>query len=224
MTQDPGMYVPRHFALGDRAELVALMRAHAFATVVTAQGGAPFASHLPVLVEERGEALVIGAHVARANPQWRQLAGETLCIFHGPHAYVSPAWYAEDPPDTRVPTWNYAAVHAAGRARLLGEAGTVRLLEALVAEHEAGRAPPWRVDLQVAPRRRLLQGIVGFEVEVTRVEGKLKLSQNRAPADRRRVQAALASSPHAGDREVARLMERHVPGAAPDDDQADGQG
>jgi transcriptional regulator len=192
------MYLPAHFVEHDPAVLVGLMRRHAFATLVTIDDdGQPFASHLPFLVET--DPLRLSAHVARANPQWRHLDRDALAIFHGPHAYVSPTWYRALPEETRVPTWNYAVVHARGRARLLDEDGTAALVARLSAEHD----PAWTADLEAPARRAMLRAIVGFAFDAPRLEGKLKLSQNRAPADRERVRAALAV---AGHDDLAALM------------------
>lgn len=202
------MYIPAHFAAHDRAELVELMRRYSFATLVTAGAdGAPVANHLPFMVGD-GDPLILHAHMARASPQWRGFDGrEVLVVFHGPHTYVSPSLYVHGPEDARVPTWNYAAVHAVGRPRVLGDAEAEALLERLVAEHEGGREAPWRVDMKTAARQKMLAAIVAFSVEVTRLEGKLKLSQNRAPVDRERVREAhAAGSPD--ERELAALMAR----------------
>ncbi len=209
------MYLPPAFdasATADRAELVAFMREHNFATVVsTGPDGAPFASHLPVLVDDSDDRVTLRAHVARANPHAALLdpTRDVLVIFHGPHAYISPTLYVADDADRRVPTWNYAVVHATGRPRLLSDDESVRMLAELTQLHERGREAPWIADLTTPARLRLVKAIVGFAIEVTRLEGKRKLSQNRAASDRRRVHDALASSARAGDRELAALMARH---------------
>ena len=186
------------------------MRENGFATVVTAADGVPFASHVPVLVDGDGAAggLKIRGHVARANPHWKQLANgnPVLVMFHGPHAYVSPSWYAPDPQS--VPTWNYAVVHAHGHAALLAPADLRTLLKDLVDAHERASAQPWRFDSMPAEYvDRLLGAIVGFEIAVERLEGKLKLSQNQTPDDQRRVREQLATSTDPVARDVARWME-----------------
>jgi transcriptional regulator len=203
------MYLPTTFS-ESRPELVQkLMRENSFATVVSMVDGAPFASHVPVLVESPpGDgALKIRGHLARANPQWRHLANgeQVLAIFHGPHGYVSPAWYA-DPQS--VPTWNYAAVHAYGRAALLDTAGLRTLLKALVDVHEGAFARPWRFESLPADFvEGLLAAIVGFEISVDSVEAKLKLSQNRPPEDQRQVRDQLAASADPVARDVAAWMD-----------------
>jgi transcriptional regulator len=180
------MYRPPYSRLDDEALAYAIMRAHPFATLVTmpAAGDEPFVSHLPFLVEPG--ALV--AHMARANPQWRHFDGRPVkVVFSGSHAYVSPRWYAA--PAEQVPTWNYVAVHATGIPELLDGAGTLDALDRLVAQEEAAFTDPWRAE--PALRGELAKAIVAFRIRLTRVEGKLKLSQNRDPEDARRVREAL---------------------------------
>jgi transcriptional regulator len=201
------MYLPAHFTVADRARLAAVIHEHSFATVVTQDGGAPFASHVPVLFfPERGAQGVLAAHVARANPHWRHLTGdrEALVIFQGPHAYVSPAWYRTAP---AVPTWNYVAVHAYGRPRLLEtESELEALLQATVGKYESAMPSPWRAELPPEFRSRQLKAIVGFEIDITRLEGKFKLNQNRPREDIAGVIRELSASERASDREVAALM------------------
>ncbi len=189
------MYVPELYAQNDTPALHDFMRQHSFASVITQHEGEPFASHLPLMVNSRGGAqgTLIG-HMARNNPQWQDMAAgvEVLAIFHGPHAYVSGGWYAPNP--MAAPTWNYTVVHAYGRARILPEAELVEALHRLVDENEKNVASPWKLELTQALRERALPAIVGFEIELDRIEGKFKLGQNRSEQDRRRVIAELAKS------------------------------
>jgi transcriptional regulator len=189
------MYNPRHFETSDIAGMHALMRQHNFAILVTQHGGAPFATHLPFLLDEaRGPYGTLLAHLARPNPQWHDLAagGEALVIFQGAHAYISPSWYASAP---SVPTWNYSIVHAYGTARIVDDrAELYAMMRRLVETHESGFERPWRMDLPEDYMERMLRGVVGFELAITRLEGKSKLSQNRDAADRAGVAAALSAS------------------------------
>jgi transcriptional regulator len=197
------MYIPSAFAVDDRAALQAVMDAYSFATLVSVDAGRPFATHLPLLLDaERGAHGVLIGHVARANPQWRHLEqAEALAIFHGPHAYISPAWYGPGP--ASVPTWNYVAVHAYGRVRIIEEAALVaEQLRALVERHEVDS--DWVLDDAYAGR--IQSGVVAFELEISRLEGKFKLSQNKSPVARAGVAAALAASPADHDRAVAAAM------------------
>jgi transcriptional regulator len=203
------MYVPKAFDASDRARCHALMRAESFAILVTTdEAGLPFATHLPVLLDgDRGPLGTLLAHVARPNPQWRHFGPgrRALVVFHGPHAYVSPSWYATHP---SVPTWNYVAVHAYGVPCLIEEAAAVKaLLGRLVRTYEAGRPEPWRVESLPADYvDRMIQGIVAFEIPIDRLEGKAKLSQNRSPEDQARVAAGLRADGDGLSRAVADLM------------------
>lgn len=200
------MYLPAQFQERDTRRLKALLEANSFATLVSSVRGEPFASHLPLLYEATADApgRLVG-HMARANPQWQGFgeAQTVLAIFHGPHAYVSPAWYRA----TGVPTWNYAVVHVYGRARLIEDRTTLRCaIERLTAFHEARNPAPWRSDLPDERYRDLLDRIVGFEIEIARMEGKFKLSQNRSDADRRGVIAGLRDTGSPSDAALAELM------------------
>ncbi len=202
------MYIPKFNAVTDPADLHALMRQFSFAALITSHDGAPFATHLPFLVyPDAGAHGTLVAHMARANVQWRDFerGGEALVIFQGAHAYISPSWYAER---VSVPTWNYAVVHAYGVPRVIEDEARVReLLRALVDEHESGFEQPWTMDLPDDYLRRQMQAVVAFEIPITRLEGKLKLSQNRSTEDQRRVIEALSASPDANAQAVGAMMQ-----------------
>lgn len=181
------MYVPKHFDAPDQTWCHALMERESFALLVSTEAdGAPFATHLPLLLDrDRGRHGTLVGHLARANPHARLLAerAPTLCVFQGPHAYVSPGWYTVHP---SVPTWNYVAVHAYGRPAVIEEPARVKaLLDRLVTTYEGGRATPWRFDsLAEDYVDGMVRGIVAFELAIERLEGKAKLSQNRGAEDR----------------------------------------
>jgi transcriptional regulator len=201
------MYIPQHFLVEDRQEIIAFMRAHSFAALVGLLDGRLFATHLPLLADEcEGEVLLRG-HLAANNPQARSLesGGEVMAVFQGPHAYVSPSLYASR---QSVPTWNYTAVHAYGVPRVLPrDADKLAVLRAMIVQYEPGYGEQWE-GLSDTYRQGMLGGIVAFEVRVTRLEGKYKLSQNRPPDDRRRVMEALGSSPDPAASGVADFMQR----------------
>ena len=203
------MYVPKHFEAADVAWCHDLMRREPFAILVgTDKAGVPFATHLPVLLDETPAPLgrLVG-HVARPNPQWQLFAPDrpVLVVFAGAHAYVSPSLYAQHP---SVPTWNYVAVHAYGVPRVIEDPGEVRaLLERLVRTFEDGRSTPWRMDsLADTYLNGMMRGIVAFEIPITRLEGKAKLSQNRPASDQARVRAGLAAESNPWAQAVAALM------------------
>lgn len=192
------MYIPKHFEQPDERVLWDFIAEHSFGTLVTVVDGRPFASHLPFLSDR--DRRVLHCHVARANPQWRQIATapHVLAIFAGPHGYISPTWYTEP----GVPTWNYAVVHALGGARSVDEPDQIRShVEALAANFERGAAP-WVPEYDT----RRLAGIVGIEIRVESLEGKFKLSQNRSAADRAGVVEQLMASGSDNDAALARLM------------------
>lgn len=203
------MYVPKHFAEPDIAACHGFIREYGFGLLIGVIDGAPFATHLPFLLDEsRGARGTLMAHMARANPHWQGFAagGRSLAIFQGPHAYVSPSWYTTK--DKVVPTWNYAAVHAYGAPRIIEDEGASRAhLERLVAAQEAGRDPQWRLDSQPEDFiEALAKGVVAFEMPIETLEGKTKLSQNRPPEDRASVAAALAESDDPLAHAVAAMM------------------
>jgi transcriptional regulator len=200
------MYIPHLFREDDADTLLAFMTAHSFITLVTVVDGAPFASHVPVVIGTNGDSLRITGHLAKANPQWHSFgAGEALAIFSGPHAYISPSLYEKF---ESVPTWNYIAVHAYGTARVISaeESETLRgMMDALIETYDAGYRAQWEA-LPERFREGMLQGVVGFEIAVTRLEGKYKLSQNRSVADRENVAAALAMSDDSAIRATGAAM------------------
>lgn len=201
------MYLPKSFEVTDPDKLAEIMRRFSFATLVTSVDGVPFATHLPVLHRPRpGTPGVLAGHVARANPQWQHFANQTdaLAIFSGPHAYVSPSWYATE---LAVPTWNYIAVHAYGVPRVIeGEAWLIELLDEMVQRYESSRPKPWPNQLPDDFRRNLIKSIVGFELPIARIEGKFKLSQNRPEQDRANVERELNGSPNPDAQAVADWM------------------
>lgn len=203
------MYIPGSFAETDREVLFALMRENAFASLVTVADGAPFATHLPFLLDaDRGEHGTLVGHMARANPQWRGFGGEALVIFQGEHGYVSPTWYAAG---DNVPTWNYAAVHAYGRPRVLDDAAAARrVIDRLSSIYEEGRTPAWSTaSVPEVFVDKLVGAIVAFEIPIERLEGKLKLSQNKTAADRAGVIEGLRAEKRADAEALAALMQRN---------------
>jgi transcriptional regulator len=191
------MYIPAHFREDDLATLQALMREYSFATLVsTTDEGVPIATSLPFLLEsEPAPYGTLKAHMALGNPQWRTFRQdrEVLVLFQGPHAYITPSWYEET---LSVPTWNYATVHAYGIPRVMEDPATLyELLKTLIQTHEAQFADPWPFEqLPGEYLEKMMKGVVGFSLEVTRLEGKFKMSQNRAPRERARVAEELRKS------------------------------
>jgi len=187
------------------------MRANSFATLISQHDGAPYASHVPMLLQaDAGPHGTLVGHMARANPQWRDFdsSQEVLTIFQGPHAYVSPSWYETE---LSVPTWNYAVVHAYGMPRVIADhAELYDILKTTVAMYEAPFDQPWPFDLPEDFVDKMMQAIVGFSIPITCLEGKYKLSQNRPLADQQRVVEALHQQGDALSTGTAALMRPRV--------------
>jgi len=211
------MYNPPAFAETRVPVLHAAMRDIGLATLVTLEADGIVASHVPMLVDpEPAPFGTLLGHVARANPQWRAPSREieALAIFLGPEAYISPSLYPTKAATGKVvPTWNYVAVHAWGRLETFDDpARLLALVTRLTERHEAGRARPWAVsDAPADFVAGQLKGIVGFALEVTRLEGKWKVSQNRPAADRASVAAGLATTSDADDARMAALVRERDP-------------
>ena len=205
------MYIPDAFRESDPARLHQVIRDYSFATLIT-HSESLVASHVPILLDPaRGEHGTLRGHMARANPQWRDFKddAEVMAIFHGPHTYISPSWYPTHP---AVPTWNYVAVHAYGVPRLIEERAALRrLLDDLVRMYESGFEHPWKFDLPQRFTETMIDMIVGFEIPLTRLEGKFKLNQNRSAADRRGVIEVLQQSSDPVAREISALMAARTP-------------
>jgi transcriptional regulator len=205
------MYIPKAFREDDLETLYALMRNYNFATLITTQNGVPLASHLPFLLDtQRGPYGTLMAHMARANPQWQTFDStqEALVIFQGPHAYISPSWY-EDDVEQSVPTWNYAVVHAYGTPYLIEDTARLyNILQATVQTFEGHFERPWELQPLNGFMQNKMRGIVGFEIPITRLEGKFKLNQNRSENDQVQVADVLKSSADDLSAGVAQLMSK----------------
>lgn len=200
------MYLPAAFQQIDRGLLTACMERHSFGVLTSAGPHGPEATHLPFLyVPEAGPYGTLISHMAKSNPHWRYADGETvLAIFSGPDAYISPSWYASE---NVVPTWNYVAVHATGKFEPVFDPDEILdIVQRTVVRYEASRATPWTFDPSTDFAQRLAQMVVGFRIELTRLDGKWKLSQNHSPERRRRVIHGLELEADPQARELARLM------------------
>ena len=211
------MYTPAHFKIEDAAEVHALMRAHPFAILVTQGADGLTATHLPTVLKVDGASPRgrIECHLARPNPQWKTFAAgtEALMIFHGVEAYIRPGWYPSKAEHGKaVPTWNYAAVHAYGPLRVMNDkAWLLAHVGELSDQQEAPYAAPWSTaDAPQSFLEVMARGIVGLTLEIARLEGKMKMSQNRDARDRNGVVEGLGDRAEAGDAEIAALVEKFM--------------
>ena len=214
------MYQPPHFKTEDIAEMHALMRARPFATLVTSGSLGLFATQLPTILKADQLGTAVEFHIARANPHWKDacVCAEALMIFHGPDGYITPGWYPSKAESGKVvPTWNYTTVHAYGRPVMMDDADWKRRHVAeLSAQQERDQPRPW--ELSDAPEsfiQTMLRGFVGFRLEIGRLEGKCKMSQNRAAPDREGVERGLRGRGAADDLAMAELVRSNKPPAAP---------
>jgi transcriptional regulator len=205
------MYIPEAFRQPDTNKLFEFIENNAFGLLVSQVDGEPFASHLPFLLDRA--ALPHGSllgHLALANPQWRQAEGQNvLAIFAGPHTYISPSWYEAE---SVVPTWNYVAVHVYGTLHVIQDTETLgTILQAFVNRYEAGLPRPWQFDAGSDFAKKMMKAVAGFRIEITRIEGKWKLNQNRPQEQRERVVRVLQTYTDENSLAIAELMKNDVP-------------
>ncbi len=205
------MYIPTAFAETNLRKLHDFIAQNSFGVLVSQLDGLPFATHLPFLLERTAgpQGTLIG-HLARANPQWQQANGQTvLAIFSGPHVYISPTWYEAE---QVVPTWNYTAVHAYGRFQVVEEKGPLlEIVQRMVRSYEQSMPRPWSFDASSTFAERMLAQIVGFRIEVERIEGKWKLNQNHPVQRRQKVIRALQQRTDENAQTIAAMMEAMLP-------------
>lgn len=208
------MYIPEYFRVRDHGDAIKFMRANPFAILISTADAGPFATHLPLFVRAAEEQIVLRGHVAKANPHWRYLEQQSECltIFHGPHSYISPSNYTAR---ESVPTWNYGAVHLYGTARVYSSPEALQgILHDLIQTFEPAYASQW-ASLDETYRERMLRQIVGFEIEVTKMEAKFKLGQNRSREDQANMIASLEKAEDTAVSGVSRLMREQGLGTSP---------
>ncbi len=207
------MYEPAHFKVDDRATLISVIRAHPLAQLITSGPGGLMANAIPFVVSERGGDVVLRAHLARPNPQWRALqeGAEALVVFQSVEGYVTPSWYETKRETGKVvPTWNYIVVQARGSVRVDDSAPWLRdQIDALTGQQEDAVGSDWKVGDAPEPFiAAQMRGIVGIEMTVTALSGKFKLSQNRSEADKRGVVVGLGEQESQSAQTLAELVRR----------------
>ena len=199
------MYIPNDFKCSDQQKLYSFINQYNFSTVVSQSGGEPFATHLPLILDEENNQLI--GHMEKANKHWKEFQSgkDVLCIFQGPHSYISPSWYEGS---VNVPTWNYTAVHVYGAPQLITEIEPLDELLALsVEKFEADMDSDWVYDIPQAYKERLIENIVGFHIKISRIEGKFKMNQNRNTNDINNVIKSLRSISGDQFQDVAKWIE-----------------
>lgn len=200
------MYIPKDFVGKDRAQTIAFMQRYNFALLITADGDIPMATHLPFVLSERGDELILTSHLARENPHAAHLfANENLVVFSEPHAYISPSHYEKE---ENVPTWNYLAVHAYGKAkRIEEETALMAVLENMIEAYEPKYKAQWE-RLSAKYKNGLAKDIVAFEIQVNRLDSKEKLSQNKRQKERNNIIEAFSKSTDSNENTIAAYMKQ----------------
>jgi transcriptional regulator len=200
------MYIPKINAATDKDEVIAFMKQFSFATIVTAKDNVPIATHLPFLVSAQDHKIILAAHFARANEQWQDIENNNvLVIFSEPHAYISPTNYEKE---LNVPTWNYISVHAYGQGRLITETKDVfRVLENTINSFESAYKEQWD-KFPMEYKLKMSKGIVAFDITVTDLQAKKKLSQNRSDIEKQNIIDSLSKSEDTNEQLIAAYMKK----------------
>ncbi len=205
------MYIPQHYKNEDLSEVREFIASHPFGIVVNELDGKPWATHTPLELTsaDNGKDILVG-HIAKANPQWKgfQNNPRVLCIFNGPHSYVSSSWYREE----EVPTWNYIAVHVYGTLQIMREEEVLAWLSSLVDHYEAAEQDPVSLHRMSEGTLRQVRGVVGFRIEIEEIQAAYKLSQGRE-GDHPRIISELAAKKDQGSREISGIMKKRNSGS-----------
>lgn len=198
------MYIPHYYKNENLEEIKDFLVHHSFGILVNQVDGKPWATHIPLELDKSATGKdILVSHISKANPQWQAFENNTevLCIFNGPHAYVSSTWYQEE----EVPTWNYIAVHVYGNIRILSEDETLASLRKLVDTYEKASKNPLSLDDLSSKTLRQVKGVVGFEIEIKDIQAAYKLSQGR-PHDHPQITKELNERDDSGSKAIAEHM------------------
>lgn len=198
------MYIPKFFQIDDFKEIEQFVKSNSFGMIITEKHGKPLATHLPLILQKKGDDYYISGHIAKGNPQWKTLNGNSnvLIIYQGPHAYVSSSWYEKE----NVPTWNYQAIHLYGEATVLSEQETMDDLKTLLAKYEQYRENPVLWDNLAESTQMQAKAIIGFKVKINKVEAAYKMSQNRNEQDYNNIIKKLEDEHNSSSNAVANIM------------------
>lgn len=201
------MYIPKSNKFTDRAEIVEFMRRFSFATIITSTNNFPIATHLPFVVTYENDNITLTSHFAKANPQWKQLEDtKVLIIFSEPHAYISPKNYDSE---QNVPTWDYISVHAYGDGKIISTTNEViQVLEKTIDNYEMSYKQQWN-NLPEEYILNLTKGIVAFNITVTDLEAKKKLSQTKSKNEQQKIVDSLQKSEHTSEQLIAHYMKQN---------------
>lgn len=201
------MYIPKHYLINDREEILRFIKTYSFATIITVKDNFQTATHLPFVVTERENDIILTSHFAKANMQWSEVTqNNVLVIFSEPHAYISPKRYDSE---MNVPTWNYVAIHVYGKGSLVTEQDqSFAVLDTMIDNFEKEYKTQWD-KLPIEYKTKMLNGIVSFQIIVTDMQAKKKLSQNKKEAERQRIILSLEKSNDNNEKSIAELMKQN---------------
>jgi transcriptional regulator len=201
------MYTPQHYKQSDHSAILTFLRENSFGILINQVDGRPWATHIPLELDkdEDGADILVG-HIAKANPQAKNLenSNEVLCIFNGPHSYISSSWYKEE----EVPTWDYIAVHVYGKLSILSEKELMNAMHKLVDKYEKNSKKPISLNDMSEKTLKQIKGVVGFKISVDEIQATYKLSQTR-PEDHTTIVSELEDINNAGAREIAKEIKKH---------------
>jgi len=200
------MYIPKANEMNDTHEIVNFMKRFGFATIISVQDNIPVATHLPFTVTEKDDEIKLYSHFAKANSQWKNIeADKVLIIFSEPHAYISPSNYDQF---LSVPTWNYIAVHVYGKVKIIEEQNNVlNIVETAIDNYETSYKNQWN-QLPQEFKEKMLKGIVAFEINITEIQAKKKLSQNKTKQEQERIIDTLSKSFNSNEKLIAEYMNK----------------
>lgn len=203
------MYTPEHFKMNDKDEIIEFIRHNSFAILISNNDGKLNSTHIPILIEnEEGENGFLYGHFAKANQQWKNIDKEVLVIFPGAHKYISPTWYESD---QTVPTWNYISVHVYGNIEITNDKDVkIKLVKDLVKYFEGENSSYSTENLKQSYFEGQINGIVGFKIEITNIEGKKKISQNHPVERQKSVINKLEEINDKDSKEIAEKMKRNL--------------
>lgn len=202
------MYIPSHFRIVENEIIYEIIEENGFATLFSKHEGMPYATHIPLLMDENKEYLY--GHFAKANPQWRDIENQNvLAIFHGPHCYISSSWYESN---RNVPTWNYQAVHVYGKVEIIKDEELKNSLYDLVVKYESPDSSYQLDEVDPTFLEGMTKGIIGFKINIDKIEAKAKLSQNHPIERRKLVIQELEKMNEENEQKIAKLMKRGLDG------------
>ncbi len=202
------MYIPKNNIQTDKKQIIEFIKRFSFGTIITSINNIPIATHLPFLVSENEEGIILTSHFAKANEQWKDIEkSKVLVIFTEPHAYISPKHYEKE---LNVPTWNYISVHAYGQAKIVDKFESVyNLMENTIENYEIEYKQQWN-ELPQDFKIKMINGIVGFEIYVNEIQSKEKLSQNKTLKERKNIINSLSGSNDTNEKIIADYMKKHL--------------